>query len=46
MYELVFNRTKILVEGARFISLSFDDVTTCDQECSWVSIYAFVVENS
>jgi hypothetical protein len=44
MHELVVNKTKSLVEGVKFISHSYDEVTTCDQQ-SWVSIHAYVVEN-
>jgi hypothetical protein len=43
-YELVVNKTKSLVEGVKFISHSYDEVTTCDQQSS-VSIHAYVVEN-
>ncbi len=39
------NKTKNLVQNVQFISLSCDEVTTCDQQL-WVSIHAFVVEGS
>jgi hypothetical protein len=44
MHDLVVNKTKTLVEVASFISLSYDEVTTSNQQ-SWVSIHAYVVEN-
>jgi hypothetical protein len=44
MHELVVKKTKDLVQVARFISFSYDEVTTLDQQ-SWVSIHAYVVEN-
>jgi hypothetical protein len=44
MHDLVINKTKTLVEVVRFISLSYDEVTTFNQH-SWVSIHAYVVEN-
>jgi hypothetical protein len=44
MHDLVVNKTKTLIEAVRFISLSCDEVTTSIQQ-SWVSIYAYVVEN-
>jgi hypothetical protein len=43
MHELVFNKIKSLVESAKFISFSNDEVTF-DQQ-SWVSIHAYIVEN-
>ncbi len=44
MHDLVVNKTKTIVEVAKFISLSYDEVTTFDQQ-SWVCIDAYVVEN-
>jgi hypothetical protein len=44
MHELVVKKTRDLVQVVRFISFSFDEVTTLDQQ-SWVSIHAYVVEN-
>jgi hypothetical protein len=41
MHELVVNRTKLLVEIVRFISLLCDEVTTYDQQ-SLASIHAWV----
>jgi hypothetical protein len=41
---VVVNKTKSLVEGARFISLSCDEVAAIDQQ-SWVSIHVYVVED-
>ncbi len=43
MHELVFNKTKSLVESAKSISFSNDEVTF-DQQ-SWVSIHAYIVED-
>jgi hypothetical protein len=43
MHELVFNKTKSLIENAKFISFSNDEVTF-DQQ-SWVSIHAYIVED-
>jgi len=31
MHDLVVNETKSLVEGAKFISISCDEITTFDQ---------------
>jgi len=45
MHEVVANKTQNLVQNVQFISLSCDEVTTCDQQL-WVSIHAFVVEGS
>jgi hypothetical protein len=44
MHDLVVNKTKSLVEGARFISLSCDEVTTSDHY-SWISIHVSMVED-
>jgi len=44
MHELVVKKTMDLVQVAKFISFSYDEVTTLDQQ-SWVSIHAYVVEN-
>jgi len=44
MHELVVKKTRDLVQVAKFISFSYDEVTTLDQQ-SWVSIHAYVVEN-
>jgi hypothetical protein len=41
---MVVNKTKSLVEGARFISLTYDEVATIDQQ-SWVSIHVYVLED-
>jgi hypothetical protein len=43
MHEVVVNKTKNLVQSVQFISLSCDEITTCDQQ-SWVAIHAYVVE--
>jgi hypothetical protein len=43
MHEVVVNKTQNLVQNVQFISLSYDEVTTCEQKL-WVSIYAYVVE--
>jgi hypothetical protein len=43
MHEVVVNKTQNLVQSFQFISFSYDEVTTCDQQ-SWVSIHAYVVE--
>ncbi len=46
MHELVVNKTKDLVQTINFILFFVcDEVTTMDQQ-SWVSIHAYVVENS
>jgi len=44
MHDLVFNKTKTLVDVVRFISFSCDEMTTFNQQ-SWVSIHAYIVEN-
>jgi hypothetical protein len=44
MHELVVKKTRDLVQVARFISFSYDEITTLDQQ-SWVAIHAYVVEN-
>ncbi len=44
MHELMVKKTKDLVQAAKFISLSCDEVTILDQQ-SWVSIHAYMVEN-
>jgi hypothetical protein len=42
LYTVVQNRTKLVVSGANFISLSCDEVTTVDNQ-SWISIHAYVL---
>jgi hypothetical protein len=42
MHEVVVNKIRNLVQSVQFISLSCDEVTTCDQQ-SWVLIHAYVV---
>jgi hypothetical protein len=44
MHELMVKKTRDLVQVVKFISFSYDEVTTLDQQ-SWVSIHAYVVEN-
>jgi len=44
MHELVVKKTKDLVQGTRFIFLSYDEVITTDQQF-WVYIHAYVVGN-
>lgn len=44
MHELVVKKTRDLVQVARFISFSYDEVTTLDQQF-WVSIHAYMIEN-
>jgi hypothetical protein len=44
MHDLIVNKTKTLVDVVRFISFSCDEMATSNQQ-SWVSIYAYVVEN-
>jgi hypothetical protein len=44
MHDLVVNKTKSLVEGARFITISCDEVTTFDLQ-SWISIHVYVLED-
>jgi hypothetical protein len=41
MHEVVVNKIRNLVQNVQFISLSCDEVTTCDQQ-SWVLIHAYV----
>jgi hypothetical protein len=43
MHEVVMNKIRNLVQSVQFISLSCDEVTTCDQQ-SWVLIHAYVVQ--
>jgi hypothetical protein len=45
MHELVVKKTRDLVQIARFISFSYDEVTTLDQQ-SWGSIHAYVVDGA
>ncbi len=42
MHEVVMNKIRNLVQSVQYISLSCDEVTTCDQQ-SWVLIHAYVV---
>ncbi len=42
MHEVVVYKISNLVQSVQFISLSCDEVTTCDQQ-SWVLIHAYVV---
>jgi len=42
MHEVVVNKIRNLVQSVQFISLSCDEVTTCEQQ-SWVLIHAYVV---
>ncbi len=41
---MVVNKTKYLVDEARFIFLSCDEVAIIDQQ-SWVSIHVYAVED-
>jgi hypothetical protein len=42
LYNVVQNRTKVVVSRAKYISLSCDEVTTVDNQ-SWISIHAYVL---
>jgi hypothetical protein len=42
LYNVVQNCTKVVVSGAKFLSLSWDEVSTVDNQ-SWISIHAYVL---
>jgi hypothetical protein len=43
-YNIVQRRTKLVVSGAKYLSLSCDEVSTVDNQ-SWISIHAYVLVN-
>jgi hypothetical protein len=42
LYSVVQNRTKVVVSGTKYLSLSCDEVITVDNQ-SWISIHAYVL---
>jgi hypothetical protein len=42
LYNVVQNRTKVVVSGAKFLSLSCDEVSTVDNQ-SWISIHGYIL---
>ncbi len=45
MHELVVNKTKSLVESARFISLSCDEMANSSQQSQVSIFHAYIVED-
>jgi hypothetical protein len=42
LYRVVRDRTRACIGGGQFISISYDKVTTCNNQ-SWISIHAYIL---